>query len=1228
VAKTTSFLTFYIVLTDAARVAALQAQYPKGVNRAPYDAGPPEGGAAIEFAAPLTSWTLQPGGPPPPAAPYIWSPWSPLTTAANDHPFPVNVAKFTRHTGGFFGLGGTTITYYWIGQFVYAGTAADPPGDVNPPTDAPAWEKAPIPTRRFIEGFEQIHAGVGAPTGGAVGAHVCRAAARHVGGFGYALREGNNSAASVTLNTLPGGPGAAQATNWTRGRLRLRGIPTAAIDFYRERQVNAPAAGFALGVDATGRLCAWNISSSSVLTNLGSFGDALPVWDGLSTSHAWRALDVLSDYNTDNTNARLRVFLNRELVATFDVPTADGGFGANTDKCNTVNFGTSFSQANTLEIDLDDFINADQPAGMTYKGLNAAQATRPYNSDQAGVVVGNYQTGDLIHRVYTDPTTAKKSLHVYKCIASGPTQFPTPTTGGSSWHRYEGLDWLNGSKVVLARPKAFSVNQGAGWTGQARTCGQQGFALTSAVVATITGATSGSVLEIDTDVDTMARSEPGSLGAVALQLTCASARGATAASGSLGYNANAAGLVSLVVTETAVVTSRNMVGHLAGATDPIDLTSLQLRYTKAANADAATIKMLTAQVELIGQFWSEDYAPLLSTDVAPTDPVWVGQHNAPYPRSPWAVGGLAGPMSPVTFIGGTYVGNATATDLTFREPIHFIWIRPLTGGAGGYHWMSPYIGGHLVGHGGVDPFFVDEREDLTFVPAAGADAQQQRYIYKITGAHAQINANAVTYQYIAVSDPGGRFVLNGTFAHDANAPSPKTNPLINPTFLPGWVFLMAEDANGGSTASKLYYQGPGTPADAVILLAGSAYVNAAMTAALGALTTKAAFHSLMTAGCCYACWRRADGNNDPGQPGVVAFATWTGDAAASRTVSLSPASGKRPLWALVLGDNSSGSMRDPSHTSTNSTNLAGTDTTTGITGGGIDSFSVGSTLNANGVVYNALVFFASATACNNGWGCNGEYAPVEPAPPADGPWPPDPDPIDYLPPPEPEPPPAPDDEPDLAPACVAATQKVVNAALSRIGVSVQITALATEVTQEAITARLHIKDDVETVLKAIPWQRAKRRTNLVLVGGTSTTPVNNDWQYSYRAPIDMIRALRIASQTGLKRHYDPTRIAFEVGSDNTGDLIYTDADLTTGVVQLEYTARPTCPAASLGAEFREALMWKHAASLAPALSKDPGKAAYCDGQYRDALVRFNVKDANEQAPQKPDDGDPDFIRGR
>ena len=169
--------------------------------------------------------------------------------------------------------------------------------------------------------------------------------------------------------------------------------------------------------------------------------------------------------------------------------------------------------------------------------------------------------------------------------------------------------------------------------------------------------------------------------------------------------------------------------------------------------------------------------------------------------------------------------------------------------------------------------------------------------------------------------------------------------LVSAGFTPRFTMLFTEGANA-TTTPRLYGKGPGSVIDGVTGFSTAAFTNA-YAIGTGVVTTLPALHSVGEP-IALNLWRPSDGNGDPAESGALQIGTWTGDGSATRTIGLAP-SGFRPVFVIVFADNGSGFWRDPSHTSTNSANSGGVDTPNGITAGAIDSFTVGSALNSNGV---------------------------------------------------------------------------------------------------------------------------------------------------------------------------------------------------------------------------------------------------------------------------------------
>lgn len=1103
----TQYLTFYIHLTDPAEVARLQAQYPSGVIRAPYNpsvdgTGVP-GGAAIEFGAPWRGYN-QTGA----VAPFSWSPWH----HSGGHVFPTNVATFERKSGGFFGIGRTTTRYYWVGQFVYT----PPPEPIVEGEEVAS--PANISQRRWAIGFELPSDDA---SGGAEGTSASSGASfadmaftpdasRHVGGFGYAYR-GQDSHVLARPDKFAGG--ASPTKSWERLYLRVRQLDGATRTFWQQNDV--AGAGLALGITSTGQLAVYDVDGATY---------SLLQVAGQLTVGTWARLDLLIDIDAST----FKVYINGAIAG--DVTHASGGFGAQVAHVSSI-LGGFGNADHSLEVDFDDWTCAAYPATL------------------------------------------------------------------------DGVDWLNGSKVTLVRPTGFGADNA--WSGDWRKLLQRGGPVHGSWQLEMTSTTSGAVLDVTTDAARIVDADPQAIGVGMITVTARTVRGST--SGQLGYQIDGGAAALSAITESgagyAFVTAAY---RPSGTTALPTLDSLRLRYVKGADASQASVAQLLASVELVGVFGPEDVrATELEGGAAPAWGASVGQHNAPYAGTPWARNGAFGPESPVLIWGGTYAGDGTnGLALEFRAPVHLVMIRPLTGGSpAGAWWWSTMRGSHFATNAGFEPgLIVQARQDPDFVPVEGEDAQQEQFLLELPPNN-QTNAAGVTHQYIAVSDPGMRFMCNGSFQH-RRATSPVTNALANGNFLPEWAFFWLELATS-SSAGGFGLKSNGHAAATFSRINEGASIANAVTFGTGQLQTQAAIHNDNAADgqleqtVQYSAWRRADGNADAGQAAIATYGSYTGDGAASRTISFSPLSGKRPLYALVMSDTGNTSIhRDPSHTGTTSSVFDdGTaNASTGITAGGIDSMTVGSVLNTNGVVYHYFVLFGSDTACNNGWSCNGEFDPVEPTNPVDGPWPEDPpdeedddddDDDDGE-----------DDDPDLEGSCLAHTQKALNIALARVGHSKQIANAATDTTMEAVMARLVVKDAVEQVLRDFPWPEFTKYAALTLVGGTSSAPYNGDWQYAYRKPADCVFERRIVNSSRTAA-VNPTPPPMGKGFDSTGHLIFTNEPSAV----LEYTARGLCPAGDGEPLFKDALAWKFAELLAPPFSRIPEKIDDAAKKYLEAIAR-------------------------
>lgn len=770
-------------------------------------------------------------------------------------------------------------------------------------------------------------------------------------------------------------------------------------------------------------------------------------------------------------------------------------------------------------------------------------------------------------------------------------EWPTEDSQG----RFVGLDWLNGSRVIAVPVTGFGT--GNNWLGDYR------YANHFRVPATIPGSTgltssvSGDALRLVADTRALANT-PGSLGAVQFMVAVYGVQ-TVAGQGTLGWKYD--GVIDLASQVTNVGGAAEGGGGNAwfrrwfqpsGLTEPIaNLDPFELHKVKASNANAATILAAVILVELIGAFGDEDVAED-EDDVPTAIPARRGIHNSPYPDTPWARSTIP-PISPVITHTGTYVGNDTVTQLTFRAPVGWLWIRPVLGaGEIGSLWFSSMVQGHIRGGQGASMALpVQAMIDPTFVPVDAEDEQEQRTVIQVSGNDQSTNQNTVVYQYVAFMDPGSRYHLNGAYSNRNNAfpaPTGKVTPLAHPTFLPEYGFVQQESTGSGGSTFSRHAKGPGHAADAASKM-DSAETAAALTFAAGQITTRALVQGTTNEiTWAYSLWRDDDLSSDPNKHNVVRVFSYTGDGSATRSVSFGT-SGKRPVFAIITPHNATSYYRDPSHLTNNSNAMNGAAiSTTAITGGGIDTIIVGSALNANGVIYEVFVLIGSATGGNGGWSIDGEFSVVEPDSPEDGDYTDgddsdedeDPDPVD------PDPDPGPDDGDDCndGVVCVAATTRIVNLALLEIGSVQVLTNYCTQQTKEARIAQEVYEQCVRHTLITYPWPFATKYAVLAL---TAAQPSNQDWVYAYRMPVDCIFPRRIVVNRGTA--VDPSPPPMGLSSDGSGGIILSNEQNAT----LEYTARPGCVGFNGDDLFREALKWRLAAALAPPLTRIPGEADRC-----------------------------------
>jgi len=433
--------------------------------------------------------------------------------------------------------------------------------------------------------------------------------------------------------------------------------------------------------------------------------------------------------------------------------------------------------------------------------------------------------------------------------------------------------------------------------------------------------------------------------------------------GQLGYSFAGGGFVMATINETSTGAAFTVMYNPSGMILPTPLNPFLIRYQKSNDAANAAVAGLVVVVEYIGVWGPED-----NEDVVlqfPQDFV----HNARSANTFWGLAGRV-PDAPVYAVGGTYVGNGTAQTINLPAPCHYLTIRPLTGGTTGMNWFGAGVNGHPG---------VAERIIPNFPAMVYTDPVTGQTSFTVTGTNAENNASGVTFQYIAFCDPGMRFNYCGAYnINPTGQVGPRTQLLADTSFLPEWGFVQGEELST-SNVVEFMAKGPGNTGSVGQEMDGGLRNNFG-TFGVGVFSPSTdAFHSTNSQ-TNYSLWRQ----NDPNCGfTMLQIGTYIGNGAGgNRVITYPVVTGRFPLFVIVQPVSASPAFfRDPSHTGANSAQF-GTlgNSTTAITAGAIDSFSVGTTLNVNGVVYNYFVILGSATS----W-ANGEFFPPNCLPP-ETPW--------------------------------------------------------------------------------------------------------------------------------------------------------------------------------------------------------------------------------------------------
>lgn len=596
--------------------------------------------------------------------------------------------------------------------------------------------------------------------------------------------------------------------------------------------------------------------------------------------------------------------------------------------------------------------------GILLDGTSAVSSIIPFGD-------GGLGTQNTLHRhVSSRLGNPNSTAVIYEIDLDDWSNQGLPKNIASEADQFESFDALAGTHWKKQWNTAFGSGN-TGWTGELQSTNQMMSPVTSNSGSRLTSSTSGARIDAITDANNDQDATGTQVGIISGVVTLSSLRAGTA-DGTLGYRLAAATPVLKTIAQAVTLSPNSVMNQSGGIFEPINVVPFHVIHDKAASANASTVAGLQAVLEYVGTWGIAD-------DPTTQDIPVRFLHNCYYPNTRWAFP-IGVPIGLAAVVGATYVGNGTSQHINLPLPCHFLWIRPLTGDTGGVKWFGAGLGGHTASTERVIP-------DYVIRPWVDSLGQAK---FTVTGNNSQINANGVTYQYIAFCDPVMRYNICGAYRHDSSLAS-AVNTLFNPNFIPTGGFIVNEVINTLSGSSGLSFKGPGHTVNAGNRLDGTNQ-SALATFAAGSLTTRTDAHvSGMDQGT-YSLWRTNDQNGNI----MVQILSYTGDGTSSKIVILTPTSGRCPLFTLVVPHGAASHFRDPSHTTNQSSNANnGAIVTTGITAIAIDQITVGTTLNSNGIIYEVFIICGGTVCPTPGTNPPPIYPPPNPPYPTDNvPFPP------------------------------------------------------------------------------------------------------------------------------------------------------------------------------------------------------------------------------------------------
>ena len=508
---------------------------------------------------------------------------------------------------------------------------------------------------------------------------------------------------------------------------------------------------------------------------------------------------------------------------------------------------------------------------------------------------------------------------------------------GITFGAFPGMDLSTGSHVVLVRPTGFGpLHNTASWIGtgtavagdwrEVNNMPSNGAGATTGLTTTVAA-----TLQVTTDYKRQ-QFGPAAVNVSALIYT------GTGSAGTIGFNTTS--VSQNEITSTWMNGSLIYNVSVGASLDALaDIGPVTLKVTTPAGTTA--IIGLFASVEFIGYFGTEDNPPAQS-GLASTLRMTI--HNAPYPNLAQQ-NSYTSPLGAVRVSAGTYTGNNIGQDVITKIAANWWFVRKIGGSGNGSVWWSPMEAAHDLLNEVLRPELQTE---------AIADYVNPGKML-VGGSRVDGNTSGAVYQYVAVSDLTMRFLMGGAISKKSSLAS-SVNNFFDASFKPDAMFFYIDSYSASVTGH--YYKGPGHTSDNASPLDAAQASTATFTT--GSFTSETAIHN-DTAQTAYMAWRKSDGS---GQAQWFDVTSYTGNGGGSQNITLA-LNGFAPLFALVVPHNGVSYFRDPSHVGANSSVINGGLSTTAITAGAVNQLTVGTTLNANGIVYDVFVIGGSTTAWQN-----------------------------------------------------------------------------------------------------------------------------------------------------------------------------------------------------------------------------------------------------------------------